>query len=209
MIVIHHIGSNKGRLYGVKGTVTWFTDINVHKNKKTGKIENKVSAHYILPRKNYQGHDTINLVSDGDVAYHAGYSQWTVNGKFRKGINKYSIGIEMEGDGNLVEYTDQQYDVLAELVRKYIDIYNISENNIVGHEDVSPGRKVDPGKFFDWKKFRTSLKPIVISMPEVTITPIESEKEQKVIMQGGEDTVGAPQNFISLLINLISKIFGK
>lgn len=171
MIVIHHIGSKDGKLYSVNGTLTWFTDINVHKNKDTGKIENQVSAHYVLPREQHKGNDVYHLVKDTDIAYHAGESQWIIDGKLRKFINRYSVGIEMEGDGNLVEYTDYQYDVLHWLVKDLMDQYNIPEGNIVGHEDIAPKRKVDPGKLFDWKRFRTMLNPPIIVMPPADITP--------------------------------------
>lgn len=208
MLVVHHIGSNGNKLYSVKGTVTWFTNEEVHRNKKTGKIENKVSAHYIIPRKEYEKHDIIHLVSLRDVAYHAGYSQWSVNGKNRKYLNKYSVGIELEGDGNLVEYTDFQYECLIELTKELMRLYGITEDNIVGHEDVSPGRKVDPGKLFDWKRYRTGINPPALIMPEVLVTPApEPEEENNVVMGGGEDNVGSPGGFIPMLLNLLKKIF--
>jgi N-acetyl-anhydromuramyl-L-alanine amidase AmpD len=157
------------KLYSVNGTLTWFTDVNVHKNKTTGIIENKVSAHYVIPRGIHNGNDLYNLVKDPDIAYHAGISQWTIGDKLRKYINRYSIGIEMEGDGNLVEYTDFQYDVLTWLVKDLMGQYNIPESNIIGHEDIAPGRKIDPGKLFDWKKFRTMLTPpIIVEAAEVS-----------------------------------------
>jgi N-acetyl-anhydromuramyl-L-alanine amidase AmpD len=87
MIIIHHIGSQNGKLYSVNGTLTWFTNVDVHKNKKTGKIENKVSAHYVLPREQHKGNDLYHLVKDTNIAYHAGVSQWTINDKLRKYIN--------------------------------------------------------------------------------------------------------------------------
>jgi len=211
MLVIHHIGSSNGVLYSVNGTVTWFTNEEVHRNKETGKIENKVSAHYIIPRKEYKEHDIIHLVDHKDVAYHAGYSQWVVDGKTRKYLNKYSIGIELEGDGNLVEYTDFQYEHLIQLTKDLTNTYKISENNIVGHEDISPGRKVDPGKLFDWKRLRTGINPPVMIMPGLDINLDKSSEpnpENEVFMQGGEDKVGSPGGLISLLLNLFKKIFG-
>ena len=169
MVVIHHIGSKGGNLYGVPGAVSWFTNEKLHVNPKTGKIENKVSAHYIIPRETYeQQTDLIALVKHDDVAYHAGVSSWTVGGVVRQDINNYSIGIELEGDGNLVEYTDFQYDRLGELIRELMQNYSIPENNIVGHEDVAPDRKVDPGRLFDWKRLRTGIAPktqVVVSNP--------------------------------------------
>jgi N-acetyl-anhydromuramyl-L-alanine amidase AmpD len=179
MVIIHHIGSQDNKLFSVNGTLTWFTDVNVHKNKSTGAIENKVSAHYVIPRQPHNGNDLYQLVKETDIAYHAGVSQWVVDGKLRNYINRYSVGIEMEGDGNLVEYTDYQYEVLAWLVKDLIQKYNIPDSNIVGHEEIAPGRKVDPGKFFDWKKFRTMLHP-----PVVTNVVSEDSKGSKVEPSG-------------------------
>jgi len=218
-IVIHHIGSNNGKLYSLNGTITWFTDPEVHRNKTTGKIENKVSAHYIIPREPYNGHDLIRTVKDGDIAYHAGKSSWTVDGKIRNGINSYSIGIELEGDGNFVEYTDFQYEVLIKLTKEYIDRYNILEDNIVGHEDISPGRKIDPGKLFDWKRYRSSLTPsetsVVVEMvgkdstPPAPSTPTTSEDAieptEEFHMESGEDQ----PTFLGTILNLFLKLFQK
>jgi N-acetyl-anhydromuramyl-L-alanine amidase AmpD len=208
MIVIHHIGSNKGKLYRVNGTVTWFTNEEVHRNKKTGKIENKVSAHYIIPRSPYKEHDIIHLVNHNDIAYHAGYSQWAVDGKDRKYINNYSIGIELEGDGNLVEYTDFQYDTLISLTKELMNLHNIPEDNIVGHEDISPGRKVDPGKFFDWKRLRSGINPPALVMPEVVITPADEPDEDPGLpaMESGENLTGGPTGIVSLIMKIIQKI---
>lgn len=175
MIIIHHIGSNNGKLYTVKGTLTWFTDIEVHRNKETGKIENKVSAHYVIPRQTHENNDLYHLVKDIDIAYHAGESQWIVNGKLRKYINRYSIGIELEGDGNLIEYTNFQYDVLIWLIKDLMKNYNIPEELILGHEDIAPGRKVDPGKLFNWKRLRSALSSSSTIIPK----EIQNTTEQK------------------------------
>jgi len=175
MIVIHHIGSKNGKLYGVNGAVEWFTNESLHKNPKTGAIENKVSAHYIIPRSVYDTTaDMIALVDHKNVAYHAGESSWVVRGQKRTNINNYSIGIELEGDGNFTEYTDFQYDRLATLVKDLMQTYPIAENNIVGHEDIAPDRKVDPGRLFDWKRFRTSISTKVqVAVPEPMRVPDE------------------------------------
>jgi len=220
MIVIHHIGSSNGKLYSTEGTITWFTNEDVHKNPKTGEIENKVSAHYIVPRKPYKESDVIHLVNHADIAYHAGYSQWLVEGKTRKYINNYSIGIELEGDGNLVEYTDYQYEVLIELVKNFVESYKIPEANIVGHEDIAPGRKVDPGKLFDWKRLRSGINPpiIIIPAPSVVtseVTPIvvappktpDLPSNDSVPMGGGENKVGKPKNLFSSFADFLKKLF--
>lgn len=213
MIVIHHIGSKEGKLYSLNGTITWFSDEEVHRNKKTGKIENKVSAHYIVPREPYKDHDIIHLVKDRDIAYHAGRSSWNVEGKKRSGINKYSIGIELEGDGNLVEYTDFQYDTLIKLVKELISIYDIPMKNIVGHEDISPERKVDPGEYFDWKGLMVGIDPPKLSLERVpnadsaSIPPPEKSPPSEAPDEEFFMEDGRGKNFLALLLEFFLKIF--
>jgi N-acetylmuramoyl-L-alanine amidase len=171
-VIIHHIGSSKGKLYSVKGTITWFTSLAVHRNKETGKIENQVSAHYVIPREPYKGYDLVQLAHHSDITYHAGRSLWKyAGGKTKSGLNKNSIGIELAGDGNLVPYTDFQYQVLIKLLKEIRDEYGLPIENILGHEDVAPSRKVDPGKFFEWDKVREALTKTVLEMPEIVIKP--------------------------------------
>lgn len=229
MIIIHHIGSKDGKLYSVNGTLTWFTNEEVHRNKDTGKIENKVSAHYVVPRENHKGNDIYHLVEDPNIAYHAGVSQWTVNNKLRKYINRYSIGIELEGDGNLIDYTDFQYEILIWLVKNLMDVYNIDDSNIVGHEDIAPGRKVDPGKYFDWKKVRIGINPPIIiptsqepsgplkvkktevplkeNNPPEEIIPIETVNDEDFYMEDGSAIEGGFMSTIKSFIEIILKIF--
>jgi N-acetyl-anhydromuramoyl-L-alanine amidase len=180
-VVIHHIGSSKGKLYGVKGTITWFTNLEVHRNKETGKIENQVSAHYVIPREPYRGADVVQHAKHEDITYHAGRSSWKYKDNTKKvGLNKYSIGIELAGDGNLVAYTEFQYETLIELLKEIISEHNIPVENIVGHEDISPGRKVDPGKFFEWGRVRDALMKTTIEMPEIIIKPEDAEETAAV-----------------------------
>lgn len=222
MVVIHHIGSDKGKLYGMAGTIVWFTDPEAHTNKETGKLENVVSAHYAIPREPYEGYDIVQFVNDIDVAYHAGDSQWTVDGKVRRYLNKYSIGIELEGDGNLVKYTDFQYQVLGYLVKLLVDGHHIKQENVVGHQDIAPKRKVDPGSQFDWDRLRRDVfapaAPVVtpavpppvtptVTAPVVT-TPVEIHPPEVFHMGGGEDHVGKSKNFLNILIELIMSLFG-
>ena len=72
-------------------------------------------------------------------------SEW--NGK--KDCNDYSIGIELEGSDH-IEYTNSQYEKLNQLIDCLKSYYDIK--GIVGHSDIAPGRKTDPGTSFNWKK---------------------------------------------------------
>lgn len=214
MIVIHHIGSKDGKIYSVSGAIAWFTDEKTHLNPTTGKIDNPVSAHYLIPREIYKGYDIIQVVKDTDVAFHAGDSKWTVKGIERRYINRYSIGIELEGDGNSFEYTDFQYDKLITLTKQLIATYDIPEENLVGHEDIAPGRKVDPGKLFDWKRYRQTLTtyiPSVVSTPKPAPSPItiipSVIPDEHFHMGSGTDKTGKPDGFFAVLLKAFLKIF--
>ena len=76
----------------------------------------------------------------------------------RPNCNDYAIGIELEGTDTR-PYTDAQYRALAELTRLLVERYSrISREAIVGHNEVAPGRKTDPGPSFDWHRYLTSLQ---------------------------------------------------
>lgn len=216
MIIIHHIGSKDGKLYSVSGTITWFTSTDAHKNPQTGVIENQVSAHYVIPRAPHPDCDVVQFVKDTDTAYHAGVSQWTVDGKVRNNINNYSIGIELEGDGNLVEYTDFQYTTLIELLSTLIGKYKISGNQIVGHQDIAPTRKVDPGQKFDWDRIHRGIGPSVpvpdsapASPTPATPPPVAMVPDDQFHMGGGTNKDGKKPGLLAVLVEFALKFFSK
>lgn len=100
-----------------------------------------LSYHYLVDRKG----GVYRLVEESKKAYHAGYS--SLFG--RKGANQFSIGVALIGEEN-IPFTDQQLLVSAKLCADIRERYSIPLNRIVGHEHVSPGRKVDPGSLFPW-----------------------------------------------------------
>lgn len=103
----------------------------------------KVSCHCLI-RRNGQ---LIQYVPFKYRAWHAGVSHF--NNK--DNCNDFSIGIELEGTDYL-PYTDRQYKTLIPLIRSIRNVYQkISINNIVGHSDIAPGRKKDPGQYFNWQ----------------------------------------------------------
>ena len=90
------------------------------------------------------------MVQDSYVAWHAGKSCW---GKY-KNLNKNSIGIELVNKGHQFGYTSfkkKQISSLIKLCKKLIKKYKIKKKNIVGHSDIAPLRKIDPGEKFPWK----------------------------------------------------------
>lgn len=106
----------------------------------------QVSAHLFVRRDG----ELIQFVSLDERAWHAGRSHFDG----RDECNDFSIGIEIEGTDNL-PYTDAQYVTLGALCAFLQTAYpHISDKRIVGHSDIAPGRKTDPGDAFEWSKFR-------------------------------------------------------
>ena len=89
----------------------------------------------------------IQFVSTANKAWHAGASSFLG----REKCNDFSIGIELEGDGDSV-FEEPQYQALANLMTKLGNRY--PQLQVAGHSDIAPERKTDPGKSFDWKKFQ-------------------------------------------------------
>jgi AmpD protein len=110
----------------------------------------KVSAHYFIDRKG----KVIELVDPDQMAWHAGVSSF----EGREGCNPFSIGIELEGSPNH-PFTEGQYRSLKELCLLLMERYPlITPERIVGHSDIAPGRKEDPGRFFAWGRLRDALR---------------------------------------------------
>ncbi len=109
----------------------------------------RVSAHVLIRRDG----ELTQYVPFGERAWHAGTSQY----RGRSDCNDFSIGVELEGTDS-IPYTDAQYAALAALAAALIGAYgSLSAEHIVGHSDVAPGRKTDPGEVFDWSRLRAQL----------------------------------------------------
>ena len=116
-------------------------------NKLTNE-KSKVSSHYFI-KNNGQ---ILSLVPDLYIAWHAGTSAW---GKY-KSINKYSIGVEISNPGHQNDYkkfSKKQIDAILKLGKFLKKKYDIKDNYILGHSDIAPDRKIDPGEKFPWKYF--------------------------------------------------------
>ena len=108
---------------------------------------NKVSCHYLIDREG----EIIKMVDDNKVAWHAGKSKW----KNYKDLNKNSIGIELVNKGHefgYEKYTIKQIKSLIQICKNLKKKYKINNSNIIGHSDIAPLRKQDPGEKFPWKK---------------------------------------------------------
>jgi AmpD protein len=140
LIVIHAI-SLPPDTFGGPGVIELFTNVldPAEHPYYAGIHQLRVSAHFFIRRDG----ELIQFVATADRAWHAGVSCWQT----RERCNDFSIGIELEGcDSQAFEIA--QYRQLAKLIACLRAAYPIQ--NIVGHSDIAPGRKTDPGPFFDW-----------------------------------------------------------
>tara|TARA_A100000164_G_scaffold8366_1_gene7182 strand:- start:33 stop:767 length:735 start_codon:yes stop_codon:yes gene_type:complete len=114
--------------------------------KKLIGFNSNVSCHYYIT----QSGKVIQMVPDSYVAWHAGKSNW----RNHKSINYKSIGIEISNPGHdhgYKNFSKRQINSLIRISKILIKKYNIDKNKILGHSDISPLRKIDPGEKFPWK----------------------------------------------------------
>ena len=110
-------------------------------------LKSKVSSHYFVKNNG----KILNLIPDLYTAWHAGDSKWK---KF-KSLNSYSIGIEISNPGHdhgYKKFSSKQIIAIIKLLRFLIRKYKIKKQNILGHSDIAPNRKKDPGEKFPWSK---------------------------------------------------------
>lgn len=109
----------------------------------------RVSAHALIRRTG----EIVQYVPFGQRAWHAGKSEYAG----RQACNDFSIGIELEGTDEL-PYENPQYESLAALIKALLATYpSLSSERVVGHSDIAPGRKTDPGASFDWHRLRAAI----------------------------------------------------
>ncbi|MCY3858918.1 MAG: 1,6-anhydro-N-acetylmuramyl-L-alanine amidase AmpD [Gammaproteobacteria bacterium] len=143
-VVIHCISLPRGYFGTGLPTQLFLNAIDFEQYPDLAELQDyRVSAHLLIERTGV----VTQFVPFNMRAWHAGESEW----QGRKDCNDFSIGIELEGtDEGLFE--DAQYDVLADtlvaLLRRYP---TLSLGNVVGHSEIAPGRKTDPGAGFDWQ----------------------------------------------------------
>ena len=115
--------------------------------KRLCDIKAKVSAHYFIKKNG----SVLNLVPPIYEAWHAGKSSW----KGVKSINKYPIGIEIQNSGHDHKYenfSQKQIISTKKLLRYLMNKYKVNSKNVLGHSDIAPDRKKDPGEKFPWKE---------------------------------------------------------
>ena len=109
--------------------------------------EARVSCHYLI----VEDGRILRMVAEGHRAWHAGLSYW----RGVQGVNDCSIGIEIVNPGHEFGYrpfTGQQMEALLPLLSEIVERHGVVPANVVGHSDVAPARKQDPGELFDWSR---------------------------------------------------------
>ncbi len=130
MLVLHYTGMQTGA-----AAIDWLA------NPQSG-----VSAHYVVAEDG----QVVYMVREENRAHHAGRSYW----RGITDVNSASIGIEIVNPGHewgYIPFPAEQMEAVARLASELVTLYNIDPGNVVGHSDIAPARKSDPGELFDWE----------------------------------------------------------
>ena len=150
LLVIHNISLPPGN-YGGDHIEKFFTNqLDREEHPYFHDIADlKVSSHLLIKRDG----SITQFVPFNKKAWHAGIS----NFRGREDCNEFSIGIELEGTDES-KYEKEQYESLISVTKELMSFFpDIKKDTIVGHSDIAPDRKTDPGKSFDWNYFRSNL----------------------------------------------------
>ncbi len=124
--------------------------------------ESGVSAHYLISETG----EVTQMVAEENRAWHAGVSYW----RGHKDVNSASIGIELDHPGHHLgyrEFADAQIDALVPLLHRIVKTHDIPRANIIGHSDVAPARKADPGELFPWD--RLAQYGLALAKPKIEV----------------------------------------
>jgi len=167
---------NKRKKSDIKFIILHYTGMKNEKQAISRLISNnsKVSCHYFIK---YSG-EILTLVPDLYISWHAGKSQW----EKKKLLNLNSIGIEISNPGHENNYKDfniKQINSLILLVSFLKKKYKIKKSNILGHSDIAPDRKKDPGEKFPWKLMYKKKLSIWHHKKESTLSNLRNIKCSK------------------------------
>ncbi len=144
LLVVHNISLPPGEFGGNAISEFFCNQLNFDAHPFYEEIRDvRVSAHFLITRKG----ELLQFVSCQRRAWHAGSSNFLG----RAQCNNFSLGVELEGS-DFVPFEDAQYQTLAALTKALLATYPIRA--IAGHADIAPGRKTDPGPFFDWQRLQ-------------------------------------------------------
>ena len=153
VLIIHSISLPSG-MYGGLDVERLFTNrLETESRSNYADLKGlKVSAHLFIRRDG----EVIQFVSFEARAWHAGVSSC----EGRERVNDFSVGIELEGTDQ-TPFEDTQYASLIEVSRALLVRYPmVTADRFYGHSDIAPGRKSDPGPYFDWNRYRTAMRGI-------------------------------------------------
>ncbi len=170
-VIIHHTAQNS-----CDQTLRTFTVVH-----------SQVSAHYVICKDGTVHH----MLNDYLRAWHAGVSKWGNNSD----INSSSIGIEIDNNGRET-FTELQIGSLLRLLEKLKRMYNIPDANFIGHSDIAPGRKVDPGRTFPWQllafnKYGLWYDTLGVQVPE----NFNAMQALRIIGYNTKDSINAISSF--------------
>ena len=134
-------------------------------------LNSKVSSHYFIKNNG----SLLQLVPDLYEAWHAGKSSW----KNFKSLNRYSIGIEINNPGHdhgYKNFKNNQIKTLKKLLKYLITKYRINSENVLGHSDIAPNRKKDPGEKFPWRELSKSKLCIWHKLNEKKLISLRNQK---------------------------------
>lgn len=150
LLVIHNISLPPGKFDGNFISALFCNTLDYDADPYFDRLRGlRVSAHFLIRRNG----ELTQFVSTKERAWHAGQSHHA--GRVR--CNDFSIGIELEGADNEA-FTDPQYDVLVKLTNALLLHYPLEY--IVGHSDIAPVRKTDPGPCFEWSRYQSLLSAV-------------------------------------------------
>ena len=140
--------SNKRKSKQIKFLIFHYTGMRKESDaiKRLTEIQSEVSSHYLIKKNGV----IMAMVPDLYIAWHAGKSSW----KIFKSLNKNSIGVEISNPGHehkYVNFSKKQIQSVLYLSKSLIKKYKIKSTNVLGHSDIAPFRKKDPGEKFPWK----------------------------------------------------------
>ena len=150
-------------------------------------IQSQVSSHYFISKN---GNITL-LVPELYIAWHAGKSKW----KSESFLNRNSIGIEITNPGHkfgYVNFTNKQINSTVILIKYLMNKYKIHKKNILGHSDIAPDRKKDPGEKFPWEYFAKKKLSIWHNIRQQELKSLRKKRCSKI------EKYKFPQNLVKI-----------
>jgi len=155
LLVIHHISLPPGRFSGDAVERLFTNRLAPGEHPFFESLQGlRVSSHFFVRRRG----EVLQFVGCDSRAWHAGVSRF----RGRSRCNDFSIGVELEGSGE-VPFTQAQYRRLAQLTARLAERYPLRW--VAGHSDIAPGRKVDPGPRFEWARYLAGIEGTRLHRP--------------------------------------------